>query len=442
MRIDTLVMQNFKKFQQQEVHLQPHFTLLIGENGSGKTSVLDALAVALGLWLVEPPDSTLNASGRNILSAEIRLEPTRTGDRILFRERRPVIVSAVGKIGDVENISWKRQIRETGRSTTNLDAKAALATISEIYRKDHAGDRVLCPVIAYYGAGRAWLPSNQRIPEGKPNGPARRWAAFYDCLNERIRLSDLKKWFRNELIAAGQLGHLRSGFEVVRHAVINCVPKADDLWFDADLDQIVLSIDGSSQPFGNLSAGQQMMLALVADIAIKAVTQNTHLVPEKGLGTKGGPLPEVLERTPGVILIDEIDVHLHPAWQRSVVRDLMRTFPSIQFIATTHSPQVIGELPSNWVVLFDKDGNWSQPMIGTKGAQSNEILRFVMGATDQNATVDQLEEEIDVAIDDDNLPLAELLYKKFLNATEEPTIQRHRLQALIENERTFKQENI
>src|SRR3954454_16167453 len=70
MRIDRLELLNFKKFASLDLELHPRFTLLIGENGAGKTSVLDALAVSLGVWLVEPPDSTLLNSRRGIYPSE------------------------------------------------------------------------------------------------------------------------------------------------------------------------------------------------------------------------------------------------------------------------------------------------------------------------------------------------------------------------------------
>jgi len=75
-----------------------------------------------------------------------------------------------------------------------------------------------------------------------------------------------------------------------------------------------------------------MMLALVADIAIKAVTQNNHLVPKDARAALNGALPDVLAQTPGVVLIDELNVHLHPRWQRQVASDLKSTFPGIQFV--------------------------------------------------------------------------------------------------------------
>ena len=86
------------------------------------------------------------------------------------------------------------------------------------------------------------------------------------------------------------------------------------------------------------------MLALVTDLAIKMVTQNNFLVPANVLGPDDEPLPRVLAQTPGVVLIDELDVHLHPKWQRGVVESLRSVFPRLQFITTTHSPFIVQSL--------------------------------------------------------------------------------------------------
>ena len=74
MRIDRLEIENFKKFLHYTLDLHPQFTLLMGDNGTGKTTILDALAIAAGIWLVNSPDTTLNKSRRNILPSEIHLE--------------------------------------------------------------------------------------------------------------------------------------------------------------------------------------------------------------------------------------------------------------------------------------------------------------------------------------------------------------------------------
>ena len=129
------------------------------------------------------------------------------------------------------------------------------------------------------------------------------------------------------------------------------------LWYDGDRAELVLSMDGRPRTFTNLSAGQRMMVALVADIAIKAVAQNSYLVGENGGGSDDESLPAVLQQTPGLVLIDEVDAHLHPRWQRRVVDDLKGTFPMIQFVCTSHSPFIIQSLEAGELRTLDPGGS-------------------------------------------------------------------------------------
>lgn len=358
MKIHNIYIHNFKKFNRLKLDLDSQFTLIVGENGSGKTTILDALAVASAVWLVEMPDSKLVNSRRSILPKEVRLAPLNAGDRVQFVQHKPVVVEVDGEICG-QAVTWRRQIREGGHRTTNAEAREAVALIADHYARVREGHAPLSPVVAYYGAGRAWLPARERARAARKNEtsePARRWDAFYDCFDERIRVVDLMRWFRREAVAAINQGHWRAGYEVVKCAVLRCVPDAEELWFDADRDEVALSIANVSQPFSNLSAGQQMMLATVADIAMKAVTQNAHLLPDVSeLSDSFGQdeLPTVLRETPGLVLIDELDVHLHPRWQRRVVRDLRETFPSIQFVCTSHSPFIIQSINAGELRLLD-----------------------------------------------------------------------------------------
>lgn len=351
MRIDRLEIRNFKKFSDFTLDLHPQFTLLVGDNGTGKTSLLDALAIAAGVWLVNSPDTTLTNSKRNILTSEIRLEAVESDNITQFIECKPVEINAIGHIGG-QPVQWLRQIKEHGSRTSNAEAKKAIEIIGDLYQRDQAGESIWFPVVAYYGAGRAWLPSNKTDPKAKQvKGVARRWHAFYDCFEERIRIADLQTWFQKEALAALQRqGTMRQSFQVVKFAILRCIPDADDLWFDGDRSEIIVSIGHYPIPFSNLSAGQKMMVALIADIAIKVVTQNAAFLPD-ALDFSAESLPQIFQKTSGLILIDEIDVHLHPKWQRQVVDDLKATFPSIQFVCTTHSPFIIqsicqGELRS------------------------------------------------------------------------------------------------
>jgi len=403
MRIDRLELRNFKKFVEQtfefprSVNGSPDagsFHVLIGENGSGKTSVLDALAVALGVWLIKVPDSSLANSRRPIYPTEKRLELVQFGDRPLFQEAPgDVSIKAFGRIEDRDNLYWEQRIGEGKKRASNAETKEAIEVVQRAYARTRASENVVLPIIAYYGAGRARMPHHERSKaKAKSNGPTRRWGAFYDCLNDRIRLGDLASWFQSEAIAKGNRGGKnRPGFEVVCRAVLRSVPEADDVWFDGDRKEIVLSINANAQPLSNLSAGQRTMLALVADIAIKAVTQNNFLVPPEKLTVEDEPLPRVLAQTPGVVLIDELDVHLHPKWQRGVVENLRGMFPRIQFIATTHSPFIIQSLHAD--ELINLQGQ-SVPELGNLSVET--IAQGLMGV-DRPDVSERYEHMVDAA---------------------------------------------
>lgn len=354
MRIDRLKLLNFKKYTDATFEFPKpatgaggSFHVLIGENGSGKTTILDAASVAIGIWLERPPEPSLASSRRGLRRDDLRLVRFQQGDRKQFqRVAEDMVIQATGMVLDQSPVTWGPILPHGKSKANNTASKTVLKAIDAAYQRVSGGEAVLIPIIAYYGAGRAWLSHNER-KKAKANGKStsNRWEAFYDCLNERVRVSDLAQWFQAEHIEMGnRRGRYRPGFEIVRRAVMACLPGANDIWYDSDTNEIALSVDGNAQPFSNLSAGQRVMLALVADLAIRMVTQNNFLVPPDELCVADEPLPRVLAQTPGVVLIDELDVHLHPKWQRGVIESLRNTFPAVQFIATTHSPFIVQSL--------------------------------------------------------------------------------------------------
>lgn len=380
MRIDGLEIQNFKKFANQTIDFHPQFTLLVGDNGAGKTSILDALAVAAGLWHKVAPGS----GWRNILSEEVRLEPVNMGDRILFRLELPCAITARGKIGEVEGFKWTRMVRQGGYRTTNAKAREAETAIATLVNAAETQTAPL-PVLAYYGAGRAWAPTNKRTSIRTSQRKRQQFDAYRNCLDTRIHDHELNEWFLFETLATNGHAEGRPGFRAVKTAVLGCIPGADSVRYDSDLKEIVLSIAGNEQPYYNLSAGQRMMLAMVADIAIKAVTLNSYLLGPDHPGASD-PM-HVLRQSPGMVLIDELDVHLHPKWQRRVASDLKRTFEKIQFVCTSHSPQIIGEVKPEEVRLLD--GEVKTPN-RSFGIDSSRVLEELMGAKPRNDVIEEL----------------------------------------------------
>ncbi len=131
----------------------------------------------------------------------------------------------------------------------------------------------------------------------------------------------------------------------VKNAIVSCLEGFEAFWFDAtEWNTVVRDKNGAVLPTRMLSDGQRTILSIVADIAYRCVTLNPEL------------RDQATQATPGVVLIDEIDLHLHPKWQRRIVEDLRRTFPKIQFIATTHSPIILQNLDPKADKVIDLSG--------------------------------------------------------------------------------------
>lgn len=169
---------------------------------------------------------------------------------------------------------------------------------------------------------------------------------------------------------------------------------AESLYYDERYKDLVVSFEQfGHQLFKNLSDGQRIVLTLVGDLVRRATTLNPNLADH------------VLRKTPGVVLIDELDLHLHPTWQRRIIHDLKTTFPSIQFIATTHSPQLIGEALPEEVIRLGVDDSTSPAQ--SFGMDSNWILKNVMGADERDSGVKVKLQEVEQLINDMKLETAQ-----------------------------------
>ncbi|OAD20659.1 ATP binding protein, partial [Candidatus Thiomargarita nelsonii] len=150
------------------------------------------------------------------------------------------------------------------------------------------------------------------------------------------------------------------------------------LYFDLNEEALMMAFkDGRILPFKQLSDGVRNLLAMVADIAFRCTSLNPHLGQKAAFDTDG------------IVLIDELDLHLHPAKQQKVIFDLKTTFPKIQFIATTHSPLILSTVADNVISLTD---NKAYRTDHTYGRDVNNVLRLAMGT---NARVDSVQKELD-----------------------------------------------
>jgi len=352
MRIDRLQVENFKGFDKREFNFHPQMNLICGVNGTGKTTILDALAIAAGSWFLGLREES---SARHIRQHEVRIKELPQSEernqvdgslRIDLVEQFPCSVSAEGLVqGKV--IQWQRSLESKRSRTTTKQATQLMELSQDADVSVRDGRTLTLPLISYYGTGRLWeVPREQaHIKSQKQLGKREnhsRFAGYKNSIEPRLSVADLTRWIAEQNWSAFQAGGDPNGiYQVVKKAILSCIEGATDLFYAPNRGEVIVEVEKQGrQPFNNLSDGQRCMLSLIGDLAHKAATLNP------GLGEAA------LLETNGVVLIDELDLHLHPIWQRRVIEDLRRTFPNLQFFATTHSPFLIQSLRSGEELLM------------------------------------------------------------------------------------------
>lgn len=431
MRIDRLRLRNFRCYEDQEFSFDPDFSVLIGRNGTGKTATLEALAIAAGTWLKGIQGQT----APTIQRSDARLVGRSYHGETSYEEQYGVEIEAWGAAQNVEGLSWIREVRTQGGNTRYARAKRLIALAKGADDAVRRGDdSVVLPVVAYYGAGRLWerMRNTKRrrngsaVSEGDAKRETSRFVGYRDCIDRRTNARDFAQWMERQDRKSYQRSEETLFYRMVRKAAAGMLEEVSDVRFDTDREEVVAEFAGGRLvPFSMLSDGQRNMLALAGDLAVRMIRLNL-------------PLGErALELTPGIVLIDEIDLHLHPSWQRHIVDDLRRTFPRIQFIATTHSPFIIQTLREGELVPLD-----AQPVAHTANLSIEAIAKGLMHVADTEVSP-HYREMVDVAkeylAELEEAPLADetklTAFKERLAARVAPYADNPAFQAFLEMER-------
>ncbi|MGA2487396.1 MAG: AAA family ATPase [Roseiarcus sp.] len=391
--VKTLTLENFRCFEKAELGpFDPHFNLLVGTNGTGKSSVLLALANLLREVANSPAGI---AKGPLVGDLDVRVDQRDTANKLEHKATR-----SRGKISS--SLEWgaesfvfsERFGDERGNVKSELLRPFHEQTSGAPVGLSWPDTERAYPLIVRFTTNRHFqrrMSIGDDVPEPRPDS---RWDAFRDWPNAGADCDVLQRWMRSQtlialqdraldhnLILDGNGGGLNSGgrptphLQIVQSAVQRAVEGASSIEYVERRKDIVVAFEGGrTLDFSNMSDGQRALVGMVAEIARRACLLNSSYLGER-----------VLEETTGLVLIDELDLHLHPRWQRRVIGDLKRIFPKIQFFATTHSPQVISEARPEEIVLLTPEGQKRPPQ--SYGMDSNWVLECVMEAEGRDPTV-------------------------------------------------------
>jgi AAA domain, putative AbiEii toxin, Type IV TA system/AAA ATPase domain len=378
MRVSSIKLQNFRGFEACTLSLDRPLTVLVGVNGAGKTSTLDAIIRLLGVTNRVMPGGRAT---RLLVDADIR---------------RGADECEIDMVGVTNGAPFQTGIHlaRGGRSivTTSLPKRGGAS-------EPDAGSGERPPTAlpaAYYPASR--MVPDQRYGREQGAVPAV-FVRELDVLESLDRLSlranlsfeDFFLWFRlredleNEQRTRGTPEHEDRPLKAVRDAIERVVPGISRLRVQRLPFRLVALKNGAEYELDQLSDGERGLLAMVGDLAYRLTIANREL-------------PDPLQGE-ALVMIDEIEQHLHPSWQRLVVKSLQRAFPNCQFVVTTRSPQVLSEVPNDAVLLLD-DFQFFRPAAPTQGRDTNSILWEVLGvAARPQAIVNELAEITDLLDD-------------------------------------------
>ena len=360
MLINKLELTNFRRFRDHVLQLSPKFNLIVGENASGKTAILEALAMLAGVVTVDSNHKI--AKVRKITREQVRQKAFRQGQTLSLEPQYPSIVNVCGEYGG-QSFNWGySRSEESGKS--DEDTKDIALAVSSLHREVRSGKKVDLPIVSFYGTQRLW--SESPSPSGKAGiGLTSRLFGYKHCLDPSLSQEWLREWFRDSELLALQKKESNPTLEACRSALKQCIQDCEEVYYEGTLKNLVVRIGEQILPITYLSDGYRSMLSIVADIAIRCATLNPHLGEHAAI------------KTTGIVLIDELDLHLHPRWQRRIITDLMSAFPSIQFIATTHSPFVIRSLPEGKSTHLLNLDEGKESTIGDKSVE--DIAEWIQG---------------------------------------------------------------
>lgn len=390
MYLEKVILKNYKAFDDLEIRLQPGMNILVGDNGAGKTSVLDGIAVALGGLFV----SVEGVRAKNIIKDDVHLTVNTAGDAsTIISYCEPVSAGCVVKV-DGKEFSWNRVKEEMSSAHTRTDDKSAAAWMKKITNQPEAN----LPLLSYQSAARVW-----KVRRGDFGSEAKRRlddrrCGYIGCLDQSMDIKAIQQWYMKQEQVAFIKGKNIREYENFKSIVsgfmkeINELDEAPAIYYSRQFEELVYADQNQEIAVSKLSAGYQSLLWLVMDLAYRICILN----------------PELKDKTEirGVVLIDEVDMHLHPKWQWNIIKALSASFPNVQFIAATHSPIVISSAREANVIFLDDEKNVKY-LPECYGFAVEDVLQYRLESIPRPKNVQVIVDEIEDALDEDALDDAE-----------------------------------
>lgn len=373
---------NFRCYEDLDIDFHPYFNILLGINGTGKTAILEAIRIAAGSLFCELDKIENKISSPNIADDDVRLH---NGERQYeVRINTSIEVEDYLNPNSVNKVEWSRFVEKYGGNTRYDNPKDIKAVSKEIQSIIRNSEKKTIPLIAYYSTDRY----KKERKHTELNADSSRLRGYYNTLDSSTNIGFFLNIYAIETLSEIQHSKKSELLSIVNKAVMTCVSDCKKIFHDVKKDELIIQLTNDELiPYRMLSDGVRNVLAMVMELAFRCYLLNPHLKDKAATGTNG------------LVLIDEIDLHLHPEWQKKIVSDLRTAFPSLQFIVTTHAPLVIGSLKNGEIFCISDQKAYNFPIQYRK--DSNSIL-IEMGMSEMDDKLKKKRDDYFILIENGN----------------------------------------
>ena len=363
MYFERTEIQNFKGIEKMNLEFSSGVNLLIGNNGVGKTTVLEALALSIQTYFSRMND----IAKKSIKKDDVHFTSNLVGDASQHRVySNPTVIKSEINLGGLEYSSEISREDETNATRTKYTGKEFAAAGRDLLNSQEA----ILPVICYFSTSRVvdtQKVSTNAVGKNKLND---RRCGYIDCLNATLDRKALTDWTFKMAMAEYKKGTAVAEYEAFKKAVGIFMQKMNDLEeiplveYTRDFEDITYAEDGKTMLVNYLSAGYQSLLWMLMEISFLIALLNPELSD--------------YSQAEGIVLIDEIDMHLHPRWQWKILDALHSSFPKVQFIAATHSPIIISSFKDAKLLSIGENG--VEELSGAYAYSIDDVVEYKQGS--------------------------------------------------------------
>lgn len=389
MFLKELYIQNFRGIESQNLEFTDGINLIIGNNGAGKTSILSAAAITLGFLT----HSLTRKGNLKISKSDVRYIQKKISVSVSeFESVYPVVVESKVDFDDTivqfgQNIEDVSEIQRLRHKKMSLEKSELLKVLKGVY-----------PLISYQRFDREWKikPGDNRNQITVDFGAVSRESGYENCLSGIGYENIIQRWcLKMALMEFERKSEIRE-FKLFQRIVELFIQQLEDndrdikVYYSSEIGGLIYDDGVTRMPLYDLSTGYRAVLSMIMELAYRAVVLN----PE---------MPEDLQGIRGIVLIDEIDAHLHPKWQWRILDALKATFPHVQFIVATHSPMIISSAKNANIINLDEDRGVTY-LDSAYGFSTGDVLTLRQGTVDMpveaKMQLDALEKALDNADDE------------------------------------------